>query len=102
MAGVDGGGLTSPLWRSIIVAALSRPARIVEPHGPAVGAATLAAAMGATTSAGIREHAPPSSVRRVRPRAGWAATYDAWYDVYRDAARETAPTSHRLADLARD
>jgi xylulokinase len=99
---LTGGGLTSPLWRSIVVAVLSRPARVIEPHGPAIGAATLAAAMGATTAPGIRQHTPPSSVRRVTPRADWIATYDAWYQVYRDAARETMPTSHRLADLARD
>jgi xylulokinase len=99
---LTGGGLSSPLWRSIVVAALGRPARIVDPHGPAIGAATLAAAAGATTAAGVRQHAMPSSSRAVTPRAAWSETYDALYDVYRDAARETARTSHRLADLARD
>src|SRR5690606_5530214 len=44
---LTGGGLRSPLWRSIVVAALSGQARVVEPQGPAIGAAVLAAAAGA-------------------------------------------------------
>lgn len=92
MPTLSGGGLASKLWREIVVAALGVPAQRVEPHGPALGAALLAAQ-------GITETAPTIARRRVvhQPDQHWAAVYSDLYRVYIDAVVGVTDLSHRLA-----
>jgi xylulokinase len=95
---LHGGGCAIPLWRDIVVATLGVTGRIAEPHGPAVGAATLAAAA-------VRGH---ERLARIRPRtreisapAGWSAVYDRAFPRYLAAARALAEISHDAARVSR-
>lgn len=89
---LTGGGLASPLWRSIVVAALGREAARWAPQGPALGSAVLAAL-------GLEGRLPPLTRRRQRvsPEPGWVERYEALYRTYVDAAATLAPVSHQLA-----
>jgi xylulokinase len=96
-----GGGATSRLWRTILVSMLEQVGRLIEPQGPAVGAAMLAAAMGhATPGAALRDFRPRRTVR-VEPREDWVAAYDALYEIHGLAVASVAEVSHRLVALAR-
>lgn len=92
-----GGGMSSRLWREILVAALGLTGRLMEPQGPAVGAAILARASGAADSAAIQAVLPRSRVVPVKPREEWVTTYDALQSTYRLAAGAIEEVSHRLA-----
>lgn len=94
-----GGGMSSELWRSILVSALRAPGVLREPQGPAVGAAILAAAAGASTAAEVRARIPAAEHRTIEPIAAWAATYDALHHTYRLAAEAITDVSHRLAGV---
>lgn len=95
-----GGGMTSGLWRSIVVAVLAQPGRLVEPQGPAIGAALLAGAAGAIQTAEIRRRMPRPTVQVIRPRRDWVDVYDALAETFRLAAGATTEASHRLAAMA--
>jgi xylulokinase len=96
-----GGGMASPVWRTILASVLGLGGRLAEPQGPAVGAAYFAAALvGVAPAADGDFLARPRSVP-VRPRATWVEIYDELYDVYREAVSGTASVSHQLARLGR-
>jgi xylulokinase len=95
-----GGGVTSRLWRSILVSTLGQEGRLIEPQGPAVGAAMLASAAGATDSLSVRSSAPVRHGVRVRPREDWVTTYDALHHTYRLAAGAVTEVSHRLTAMS--
>jgi xylulokinase len=97
-----GGGVHSRLWRDIVASVLGVPGSLTTPHGPALGAAHIAAA--AVLKEDIREQLARShpKVEPVEPRGDWVQTYHELYAIYRDAAREVAPLSHRLARVARE
>jgi xylulokinase len=96
-----GGGMASRLWRTILVSALGQEGRLADPQGPAVGAAVLAAAVGAEDPAAVRSRAPRAASVTVRPRADWAETYDELSETYRIAASAVNEVSHRLASMSR-
>jgi xylulokinase len=92
---LTGGGLASKLWREIVVAAIGTEAHRIEPQGPALGAALLAAR-------GL-SGAEPAIARRRRdlvPDPHLVSAYAALYQVYADAAASLAEASHRLVDLS--
>jgi xylulokinase len=95
-----GGGTTSVLWRKILVSTLGETGWRVDPQGPAVGAAVLAAAAGADTAAQILTLVPRSGSREVRPVARWRTRYDSLYATYKSAVDELAGVSHDLAAIA--
>ena len=92
-----GGGTSSRLWRAILVSALGRAGVIAEPQGPAVGAAIMALAAGATSASQILERIPAPRTRRVEPVKEWISTYDELYHVYGLAAEAVGEVSHRLS-----
>ncbi|HUG06864.1 MAG TPA: FGGY family carbohydrate kinase [Candidatus Limnocylindria bacterium] len=94
---LHGGGTAIRLWREIVLATLDVTGRLAEPHGPAVGAALLAAAGG---SSGSLSRVHPR-VREVRAPAGWAAAYDQAYPRYLAAAAALAETGREAARSAR-
>jgi xylulokinase len=73
---LTGGGLVSPVWRSILLSVLGRPGRLVTPCGPALGAAMLA---GAAAGASLQSFAQCREVVIEQPRASWQEAYDAVY-----------------------
>jgi xylulokinase len=90
---LGGGGMASPLWRSIVLAVLGRSATVRPVQGPAIGAAMLAA-----EAVGDREAARPSRVRRtVRPRNEWRATYDELFTTYLATVEALRPIDHSIA-----
>jgi len=91
-----GGGTSSRLWRRILVSALGQQARLADPQGPAVGAAILAAAIGARTRSDLVRRSPRPSIREVKPNAEWSRRYDAMYPIYQRAAQQLASVSHDL------
>jgi xylulokinase len=95
-----GGGVGSRLWREILVSCLGRPAVLVEPQGPAVGAAILAATSGAASAEEVQARIPRPRLTRMEPRGDWVSTYDALHAIYRDAVQAVTETSHRLASMA--
>ncbi len=92
-----GGGVSSRLWREILVAALATPGRLVEPQGPAIGAALLSQAAGAADPQTLRAMVPRRRSTRIRPREDWVSTYDGLHATYRLAAGAVTEVSHRLA-----
>lgn len=95
-----GGGTASKLWRAILVSALGEPGRLSEPQGPAVGAAVLAAATGATTPEHVRQALPRRHTTMVAPQPRWVSVYDDMYAAYLRAAEAVADVSHDLARTA--
>ncbi len=97
-----GGGMSSRLWRSIVVATLGLNGRLAEPQGPAVGAALLAAAsVGVPPVADGRPTGHPR-LTTVRPNAAWAAAYEHLFRIYLQADGATAGVAHALRAFARD
>ena len=95
---LGGGGMSSRLWRAIVVAALGRTGRLAEPQGPAIGAAILAAA-----AIGLPPGATPAgrpSVIAVRPNASWAEAYERLFPLYAAAGAATTEISHALQAAA--
>ena len=92
---LTGGGLASKLWREIVVAAIGIEAHRIEPQGPALGAALLAAR-------GLSGAEPAMRRRRleVAPDPEWVSAYTSLYEVYADVAASLARASHRLVDLS--
>jgi xylulokinase len=97
-----GGGVANSLWRSILVSVLGKEATLVDPQGPAIGAAMLASR--ATAQAGtVRSVARPVARRtRVVPRPEWAEAYETSYRAFiaAGAAMEAGPAAE-LASGAR-
>ena len=89
---LTGGGLASALWRSILVSALGFPATRVEPQGPALGSALLAAE-------GLTGRIPALVRRRLRstPRPADRLLYERLYGVYTRAGDNLREVSHDLA-----
>ena len=92
-----GGGVSSKLWRTILVSALGVDGVLADPQGPAVGAAILAAAAGATSAADVQERIVPPRHRTVRPVPEWVSTYASLGRTYRLAAEAVTEVSHQLA-----
>ena len=92
-----GGGTSSKLWRAILVSALGEAGVLAEPQGPAVGAAILAMASGATTADQITARIPSPRTTRVEPVVEWISTYDALHQTYRLAAEAITNVSHQLS-----
>jgi xylulokinase len=97
-----GGGTSSRLWRTILVSALGQPGAVAEPQGPAVGAAIMAFASGATTASQILQRVPAPRTRTVEPVPEWVTTYDALHHTYRLAAEAVTSVSHRLSGAVDD
>jgi xylulokinase len=97
---LGGGGVSSRLWRSILVSALDVEGVLTEPQGPAVGAAILAAACGTRTGEELRTRMRAPRLVPVSPNPAWAATYDAFDALHRQAAGLLVDISHRLLDEA--
>jgi xylulokinase len=95
-----GGGTSSVLWRRILVSALGQVGQVAEPQGPAVGAAILARAAGATTAREIVQRLPPRRSTTVDPDVAWTSTYDGLYRVYGRAAEAITDVSHELSAVA--
>jgi len=95
-----GGGVSSALWRAILVSALGRDGVLADPQGPAVGAAVLATAVGVETPGELRARVSAPRCTTVRPVPEWTATYAALAETYDLAARALTETSHRLAGTA--
>jgi sugar (pentulose or hexulose) kinase len=97
----SGGGLGSPLWRTILASTLGSRGSIVEPQGPAIGAALLAAATVGVAPCAAGE--PVARVRRqqITPREDWIRPYDELYRIYQDAVASLSPPSHALTAFAR-
>lgn len=94
---LTGGGLSSGLWRDIVVAAMGREGRLANPHGPAFGSALLA-----LSAMGLRpplDKAPPRPrrERQVIPRPAWVNTYKASMRVFLIAVSSTTKLSHEIA-----
>lgn len=96
-----GGGMASTVWRTILASVLGLEGTLAEPHGPAVGAAYLAAAsIGVPPAPDGRIVARPQTTP-LRPTTAWMPVYDELFSVYSEAVTATADVSHRLAALAR-
>lgn len=94
---LTGGGARSALWRSILTSALGQQGRVVTPHGPALGAAMLAAsALGAPLGAAGRR-----SEREV-PVDAWVGVYDELYALFVQAVGATSALGRRLEALGRE
>jgi xylulokinase len=91
-----GGGVSSELWRTILVSVLGQDGVLADPQGPAVGAAMLAAAPDAVRADQIESRSPAPRTTIVEPVAEWARTYDGLYRTYRLAAEAITDVSHRL------
>lgn len=95
-----GGGVASAVWRDILVSVLGEQGWLIDPQGPAVGAAMLAA-----TSVGAIDEStelPEQSATPVEIRAEWSKTYDCQYKIYRRACAAVARIDHDLDTLARE
>lgn len=90
---LGGGGSRSRLWRSILVSVLNEPARMLPRHGPAIGAAIIAA-----QSVGLELPAPQQRATTVAPRRGWIDIYEQVYASYRQGVELARPLMHRLSD----
>jgi len=97
---LSGGGVSSKLWRTILVSALDEPGVLAQPQGPAVGAAILAMAPGAQTAAELLERIPGPRTSVVAPVEEWIPTYDALHHTYRLAAEAVTNVSHQLSGAA--
>lgn len=95
-----GGGMSSRLWRDILVSCLGQTGVLAEPQGPAVGAAILASAVGAASAEELRGRVRAARLREVAPMPDQVTVYDALDPTYRAAAGAVAETSHRLAAMA--
>jgi xylulokinase len=95
-----GGGMSSRLWRTILVSVLGVEGMVAEPQGPAVGAAILATATGAADAEQLRERITAPRRKAVAPVEDWLSTYDALHETYRLAAGAVTQTSHQLAGRA--
>src|SRR5690606_1181425 len=85
-----GGGFTSSLWRAIVAAALDVEGHRSAEHGPALGAAILAArATGA-------EIPPRASGDRITPDPAWVDRYRALFSSYERAVDSTARVAREL------
>ena len=95
-----GGGAASRVWRSILAAALAQRGSLPDPHGPAVGAALLAAGavIGDAESRPDMRAAP--RLRPVEPRPDWVEVYEPLYRTYSRAAAQQASLSHELVRIA--
>ncbi len=91
---LSGGGVASRLWREILVDTLGQPARMVDPHGPALGAAMLA--RWAMSGPGTAVRPVARSIRMVRPRLDHVPLYDERFRTYEAAAARLADISHAL------
>jgi xylulokinase len=89
---LTGGGVRGELWRDILVAVLGRRAYLAKPHGPAIGAAILAAA--AVGSMDARAAAPV--LTRMTATAAQRAAYDRAHSAYLEAADVMTALSTRL------
>lgn len=94
---LGGGPMRNALWRAILVAVLGQPARLAAHHGPALGAALIAAAGVRLPPAADGRIAIRPPARRVLPRPDWEAIYEERYPVYLGAAAAVAQTSRALA-----
>jgi xylulokinase len=91
-----GGGTASGVWVDILVSMLGEDCTVIEPQGPALGAAILAGmAVGTLAEPPKRE-----PTRTVTPRSGWMATYDSLYETYQRACEPIRSISHELAALS--
>jgi xylulokinase len=97
---ISGGGVASPLWRDILVAVLDQECRLVEPQGPALGAAMMAAASAGELA--LDRVAPRQKRSSIVPRDDWKATYADLADAYALAADALRPVSHALGAIAAD
>lgn len=91
---LTGGGLRSPLWRSIVTAVLDLPARYLANTGPALGAARLAAFAAAGHPL---DEWPGDAVEHVMPEPQWVTAYAHRYPIYEQAVAALAPVAHTLA-----
>jgi xylulokinase len=94
-----GGGIASALWATILASTLGQSGRVVEPQGPAVGAAILAAnAVGADLETALALNRTETAIA---PVAEWVHAYDELYVTYAAAIDAVRPIVHRLANLGR-
>ena len=74
-----GGGSASRVWRSILAAALAQGGNLPDPHGPAIGAALLAASAVVGDAAGRPAMRAAPRLRPVEPRPEWVEIYEPLY-----------------------
>ncbi len=96
-----GGGSKSTLWSEIVSSALGM--KLVKPSqdDASFGAALLAGVSAGVFAGwnGAAEVIPlPDAV--IHPAADDAATYDKYYEIFRDCTRDISPHYHSLADLS--
>lgn len=94
---LHGGGASIRLWREIVLATLDVTGRLADPHGPAVGAALIAAAGGSSEALALIR----PRIREVRAPAAWAAAYARAYPRYVAAATALAEIGRNAARAAR-
>jgi xylulokinase len=96
----SGGGAASRLWRQILASVLNTTGRLTDPQGPAIGAAVIAASIGATNASEVLRSWRPQRSQPVRPVPQWATQYAQLRPVYRDAGLRLKDISHRLIEVA--
>lgn len=95
---VSGGGMASELWRDILVSVLDQACVLVEPQGPAIGAAMMA---GAAATGEELSGVPVQQQRStVAPNDMWRETYAELSDAYALAAEAIGPVSYKLGAIA--
>jgi xylulokinase len=92
-----GGGTASEVWVEILLSTLGEEGVLVEPQGPALGAAML----GGIAVGALGDALAPRSTRTMPPRADWLEAYDRLYDTYRRACELVRPISRDLVALGR-
>jgi xylulokinase len=97
----SGGGVRSPLWRTILASVLGTDGSVVEPQGPAIGAALIASAAARVGPCAGGRPVPRLRRRAVGPRGEWLEPYDTLYGVYRQAVAGVEQPSHELTAFVR-
>lgn len=97
---VSGGGVASRLWRDILVSTLDQECLMVEPQGPAIGAAMMASA--AVEGAGLGTVHVEQARETLTPRQEWRDTYSQLSDAYALATEALRPVSYKLGEIAAD
>jgi xylulokinase len=92
---LTGGGTTSLLWRDILVSVLGRPGYLAEPHGPAVGAALIAAAAVREPPAANGRPVADPRLEPIPVQSPWAEVYNEIFPLYVEAAHYLAGLSAR-------
>ncbi|WDL95361.1 xylulokinase [Alicyclobacillus sp. ALC3] len=98
----SGGGASGRLWMEVFASVIGEPVQILQSsHGPALGAAILAAqGIGALSEDPAAIQAWLGTGNSIPPRADWADFYNDLYPLFQEGYRVTKNLMHDLNGLA--